>query len=109
VQLLQTLQKSTFPSHSHSHSHSHSLSELKCDIIFWFRHTIVTILQFAKQYAKDRGDKQLASKVKQCFENFKKLEEKGMLNKADNYTQFLRDVALVQELVNSISNVRKQK
>jgi hypothetical protein len=66
-------------------------------------------LQFAKQFAKDRGDKQLASKVKQCFENFKKLEEKGMLNKADNYTQFLRDVALVRELNNSISRNCKLK
>jgi protein-arginine kinase activator protein McsA len=61
----------------------------------FFRHTILTILNYAKEHAKKRGDKELAIKVKQCLDNFKKLEEKGMLNRADNYTQFLRDVALV--------------
>jgi hypothetical protein len=68
--------------------------------------SLLGILASGKQYAKDKSNSQLASQIDKILDNIKVLEQEGLVTKADNYSGFLRDIAL--EVANR-AEIREQQ
>lgn len=56
--------------------------------------TLASILKDASKLAKDNNNKALAKNVDKTLTNLEKLEELGLVQKADKYTSLLKDVAI---------------
>jgi len=68
--------------------------------------TLLGILQAGKKYAKEKKDDALEKQIDKILENIKELEKQDLISKSDNYTGFLRDIAL--EVANR-AEIREQQ
>jgi Ras GTPase-activating-like protein IQGAP2/3 len=68
--------------------------------------TLVGILQSGKTFAKDKANTTLTTQIDKILENIKTLESNGLIAKSDNYSGFLRDIAL--EVANR-AEIREQQ
>lgn len=67
-------------------------------LIFYRQHTLMEVLQAARDYANVSNDKILQSLVTKTEENLKILTEHNKVDPEKNYAEFLRDVAFVSQL-----------
>lgn len=68
--------------------------------------TLVSILNYGKQHAEENKNTALETNINKIFENIKSLEAEGLITKEDNYSSFLRDIAL--EVANR-AEIREQQ
>jgi len=68
--------------------------------------TLMLILQNGKNHGKETNNPTLVSQIDKILENIKTLELDGLVTKTDNYSGFLRDIAL--EVVNR-AELREQQ
>jgi hypothetical protein len=68
--------------------------------------TLISILHHGKQWAKDNKKSEVINSLDKILENIKTLEAEGMITKDDNYSSFLRDIAL--EVANR-AEIREQQ
>jgi len=68
--------------------------------------TLLGILKSGKTFAKDKNNTTLVSQIDKILENIKTLETEGLISNADNYSGFLRDIAL--EVANR-AEIREQQ
>lgn len=67
---------------------------------------LMNILQSGKKYARDKGNTQLITTIDKILDNIKQLETDGIISKKDDYSEFLRDIAL--EVANR-AEIREQQ
>tara|TARA_R110002050_G_scaffold221996_1_gene357888 strand:+ start:1084 stop:1503 length:420 start_codon:yes stop_codon:yes gene_type:complete len=65
------------------------------------------VLEHGIKFARDTQNQDLNAQINSILENIGLLEREGLLNKADNYEGFIRDVAL--EVINRNSIREQQK
>lgn len=68
--------------------------------------TLTSILKAGKKYAKEKNNSVLEESITRIFDNLKKLDEAGLVSAADNYTAFLKNIAL--EVANR-AEIREQQ
>jgi len=68
--------------------------------------TLLGILKAGRKFAKDKNDDHLVTQIDKILENILLLEKEELINKADNYASFLRDIAL--EVANR-AEIREQQ
>lgn len=68
---------------------------------------LMNILKAGKKHAKLKNNTQLESQIKKILDNLKKLEGEGSVTKDDNYSEFLREIAL--EVANRAAVREQQK
>jgi len=68
--------------------------------------TLLGILQSGKTFAKEKSNTTLLTQIDKILDNIKTLEAEGLVTKADNYSGFLRDIAL--EVANR-AEIREQQ
>jgi len=68
--------------------------------------TLLGILKTGRKFAKDKNDDSLVVQIDKILENIASLEKEEMIFKSDNYSSFLRDIAL--EVANR-AEIREQQ
>jgi len=86
--------------------------------------SLMGILKAGRKYAKDKNDTQLATQIDKIFDNITVLEKDNVITKNDNYSSFLRDIALevanrqavreqqrkeIKRLTQTLRNLRKHQ
>jgi len=86
--------------------------------------SLMGILKAGRKYAKDKNDTQLSSQIDKIFDNITTLEKDNVVTKNDNYSSFLRDIALevanrqavreqqrkeIKRLTQTLRNLRKHQ
>jgi len=69
--------------------------------------TLISLLEIGKTFADEQKNKTLLKDINTIFDHIKSLESEGLVNKADDYANLLRDVAL--EVVNREEILERQK
>jgi len=68
--------------------------------------TLLGILKTGRSFAKDKKEDNLVTQIDKILDNIKELEKEELINKADNYSGFLKDIAL--EVANR-AEIREQQ